>query len=59
MADRRAYPDVPLFRYSYTAPTHTQFAEKLRAPALGGRGNSAELGQIVRKSLSFTRLALA
>jgi hypothetical protein len=53
MADRRAYPDVPLFRYPYTELTRAQVAEKLREPALGGPGSAATLEELTRETLAF------
>lgn len=53
MADRRAYPDVPLFRYPYTQLTSAQVADKLRGPALGGPASEAILEEIQRPELVF------
>ncbi len=50
---RLAYPDVPLFRYDYTALTQAQIANKLSAPALGGPGSEGELEQLSREQLAF------
>lgn len=52
---RRAYPDVPLFRYPYTELTKDQVAAKLAAAARGGPGHKGALdgADLAGKTLRF------
>lgn len=50
---RQAYPDVPLFRYAYTALTEAQVAEKLAAPALAGPTSRAALEDLGTREVTF------
>ena len=50
---RQAYPDVPLFRYNYTALSVEQIAQKLSLPALAGPTSASALEQIEPRELAF------
>lgn len=50
---RKAYPDVPLFRYDYTTLSVAQVAQKLATPALAGPTSVSEMEQIEPQELTF------
>lgn len=50
---KQAYPDIPLFRYDYTALSEAQIANSLSASAMGGPDSEADLEQITQSQLAF------
>jgi len=54
MATRLAYPDVPLFRYPYTALSGEFISSALRAPALAGPTGASGMEELLARALTFT-----
>ncbi|MFC3100931.1 MoaF N-terminal domain-containing protein [Altererythrobacter lauratis] len=50
---RKAYPDIPLFRYAYTPLSEAEVAQKLAPAALAGPQSASELEEIAPQRLSF------
>jgi len=53
VAERQAYPEIPLFRYDYTNLTQAQISNSLGAQAVAGPSSISNLEDVAATQLSF------
>jgi len=51
--ERKAYPEVPLFRYDWTALSREQIAAALAAPAQHGPSSASEMDSLPPQTITF------